>query len=273
MNGNAVNTASYERAAIPPGVGLLVKTFQILDLFSDGRSAWTQAELARETGLARSTLSRLVRFLCARSYLMEQRGRYTLGFAAVDLGRRAQLQFNLVDLCYGLLEEVAQATGETAILTGYDESRGCVVCLAQIPSWHGGLRVFENIGNSYPLHAGATSKAVLAFLPEAQIERVLAGALSPVNPAVKTQRKKLRAHLATIRGTGFVVTREETFSGVVGVGVPLLTPRGAPLGSIAMAGPLQRMNAKAIDRSAKLLLDIGRRATVLFGGETGGSGA
>jgi len=258
---DAVNTTGRPRSVGLHGVGLLVKALQILDLFTDRRSAWTQVELARETGLARSTLSRLVRFLCARSYLMEQRGRYVLGFAAVDLGRRAQLQFNVVDLCYDLLEKVAEVTGETAILTGYDESRSCVVCLAQIPSRHGGLRVFDNIGNTYPLYAGASSKAVLAFLPEQAIARVLAGPLNPVNAAVKINAKKLRAQIADIRKKGYVVTREETFPGVFGVGVPVLTPHSRPLGSIAMAGPLHRMDSRAIAGCAELLIDIGRRAT------------
>src|SRR4029077_11602411 len=66
MKPSAVNSASVENAAAqaqPQGVGLLVKAFQILDLFGDERVIWTQSELARETGLARSTLSRLVRFL------------------------------------------------------------------------------------------------------------------------------------------------------------------------------------------------------------------
>ena len=263
---HAVNTAARKATAVPQGVGLLVKAFQILDLFTEERSAWTQGELARDTGMARSTLSRLVRFLCARSYLMEQRGRYVLGFAAIDLGRRAQLQFNLVDLCHDLLKEVAQVTSETAILTGYDESRGCVVCLAQIPSRHGGLRVFENIGNAYPLYAGASSKAVLAFLPETLSSRVLAGPLAPVNPAFKINAKKLRAQIAEIRKKGYAVTSEETFPGVSGVGVPILTPRGQPLGSIAMAGPLHRMNSKAVTRSAGLLIGIGRRATARIAG-------
>lgn len=263
---DAVNTTQRKPAADPPGVGLLVKAFQILDLFTDERATWTQSELARETGLARSTLSRLVRFLCTRGFLMERRGRYVLGFAAIDLGRRAQLQFNMVDICHDLLEEVAQVTGETAILTGYDESQSCVVCLAQIASRQGGLRVFENIGNAYPLYAGASSKAVLAFLPEQQIARVLGGPLTPVNPAVKISAKKLRAQIADIRKKGYVVTSEETFPGVTGVGVPVLTPRGHPLGSIAMAGPLQRMNAKTVASCAAVLIDIGRRATTRIAG-------
>lgn len=268
MKIDAVNSADRRPAAAPHGVGLLVKAFQILDLFTDKRTGWTQAELARETGLARSTLSRLVRFLCARNYLMEQRGRYVLGFAAVDLGRRAQSHFNLVDVCYDLLEKVAEVTGETAILTGYDEARSSVVCLAQIPSRHGGLRVFENIGNIYPLYAGASSKAVLAFLPEQAIARVLAGPLAPINPAAKFTAKKLRAQIADIQKKGYVVTREETFPGVFGVGVPMLTPRGQPLGSIAMAGPLHRMNAKAIASSSELLLEIGRRAAARIAGSS-----
>jgi DNA-binding IclR family transcriptional regulator len=270
MNTNTVNTA-LDRAPPgphnPAGVGLLLKALQVLDLFSDKHPAWTQAELAQSTGLARSTLSRLVRFLCARGYLLEQRGRYTLGFAAIDLGRRAQSQFNLVDLCYDLLEELARTTAETVILTGYDEAHATVVCLAQIPSRHGGLRVFENIGTAYQLYAGATAKAVLAFLPERIVESVLRGPLTPINPVAKTNPAKLRRQLETIRTQGFAVTHEETYPGVTGIGVPVLTPRGQPLGSIAIAGPMQRMTTEVIANIAKLVVAVGQRVAERIAGE------
>lgn len=267
MKPNAVNTETPKTAASQQGVGLLIKAFQLLDLFSEQRPAWTQAELARETGLARSTLSRLVRFLATRGYLGEQRGRYTLGFAAIDLGRRAQHQFNLVDLCYDLLEELAQASTETVMLTGYDESRGAVVCLVQIPSRTGGLRVFENIGTAYPLYAGATAKAVLGFLSDAQIKAVLSGPLTPINPAVKPNAAKLRKEIITIRARGYAVSHEETYPGVDGAAVPLLTPRGQPLGSVGIAAPRHRLNAAAMKKNVHLLLDIGRRITERMSGD------
>lgn len=256
---NTQRTRSSPGPKAPAGVGLLLKAFQILDLFSDEQPAWTQAEIARSTGLPRSTLSRLVRFLCGRNYLFEQRGRYTLGFGAIDLGRRAQVQFNLVDLCSDLLEELAQATAETVIVTGYDDARASVVCLAQIPSRQGGLRVFENIGTAYPLHSGATAKAVLAFLPEDQLNAVVAGDITPLNPASKTSREVLRKHLAEIRKSGYAVTREETYPGVVGVAVPILTARRQPLGSIAVAAPLHRMREREVADHAQRLLELGRR--------------
>jgi DNA-binding IclR family transcriptional regulator len=225
------------------GVGLLIKAFQVLDLFTDARPAWTQAELARESALARSTLSRLVRFLAGRGYLFEDRGRYRLGFAAIDIGRRAQAQFSLVDLCSDILEELARATAETVILTGFDEAHSRVVCLAQIPSRQSGLRVFENVGAAFPLHCGATAKAVLAYLPANQIEAVLSGDLTPFNPeAPHRLPEQLRAEMDEVRQSGYTVSHEETYPGVAGFGVAILAPDGRPLGSFAVAAPLQRMN-------------------------------
>ncbi|MCZ0736324.1 IclR family transcriptional regulator [Phreatobacter sp. AB_2022a] len=257
-------------AAGAAGVGLLKKALQILDLFTEERPNWTQADLARETKLARSTLGRLVRFLSAAGYLMEQRGRYTLGFAAIDLGRRAQLQFDLVGLCQSLLEDLAQATAETVILTGYDEIHASVVCLAQIPSRQGGLRVFENIGTAYPLHSGATAKAVLAFLAQQQIDSILRGDLTGVNPATTMSADALRRQIEEVRAAGFVVTYEETYPGVVGIAVPVLTPRRQPLGSIAIAAPIQRMDQARIDAYAKLLVDVGRRSAARVAGDAKG---
>lgn len=250
------------------GVGLLLKALQILDLFSDERPTWTQAELTRETGLARSTLSRLVRFLCARGYLLfqEQRGRYSLGYAAIDLGRRAQAHFSLVDVCLDLIEDLAQATAETVILTGYDEVHARVVCLVQIPSRHGGLRVFESIGTTFPLHAGATAKAVLAFIPPAQAEAILAGDLTLPNPAVATSAAKLKREIAAIQAQGYALSLEETYPGVAGIGIPLLTPSGRPLGSIAVAAPMQRMPEDTIADYARLLLAAAQTARARIAG-------
>lgn len=260
-NGTDDAASQGKGSAAPQGVGLLMKAFQILDLFTDEIPTWTQVELAQATGLARSTLGRLVRFLNARGYLMyqEQRGRYSLGFAAIDLGGRAQAQFNLVEACFDVLEELAQLTAETVILTGYDQARARVVCLAQIPSRLGGLRVFENIGTAFPLHSGATAKAVLAYLPETTVKSVLNGDLTALNPKVKVTLDGLAKDIAAVREQGYAVSREETYPGVGGIAVPILTPHGQALGSIAIAAPIQRLNPEAIASYSETLIKAGLR--------------
>ncbi|RAI42703.1 hypothetical protein CH341_18210 [Rhodoplanes roseus] len=190
-----------------------------------------------------------------------------LGFAAVDLGHRAERQFSLVELCRDLLEELSLATSETVILTGYDEPGARVVCLAQIPSRQGGLRVYETIGTAYPLYSGATAKAVLAFLPQARIDAVLAGDLVPVNPATPIDRAAAASQLADIRARRVAVTHEETYPGVSGMAVPILTPRGQVLGSIGVAGPCHRMTADAIAAGVGHLLAVGVRVAARLGGD------
>ena len=276
MSDGAVNYLSppQPRAAVrgEQGVGLLVKAFQLLDLFSDAHPPWTQAELARETGLNRSTLSRLIRFLATRGYLTDHRGRYTLGFAAIDLGRRAQLQFDLVSLCEDLLDEVAQSSVETAILTGYDEPGTRVVCLSQIPSRQGGLQVYESVGTGYPLHSGASAKAVLAFLPDRKREALLAGDLAHVNPLVTQTARQLRAEIDDIRSRGYAVTHEETYPGVTGVAAPILTPNGHPVGSIAIAAPAQRATPEILEGFGKRLIGVGAHASHRVGAAGGTAG-
>jgi len=245
------------------GVGLLVKAFQVLDLFTRERPSWTQVELQSATNLSRSTLSRLVRFLHGRGFLAyaADTGRYALGIAAVDLGRRAVRASNLVELCGPTLAQIAEETGETVMLTAYDPRQGKVICLEQIPSVKEGLRVFERIGAAFPLYRGASSKAVLAFLLPAEVEAVLAqmGRDAPDLDAVRLARE-----LASIQLSGLATSLEETYPGVAGVAVPVLGDDGVPLGSIAVAAPILRMNLDARTRIGKMLTVAGRKLSASF---------
>ncbi|MEO6626915.1 MAG: IclR family transcriptional regulator [Burkholderiaceae bacterium] len=240
------------------GVGLLVKAFQVLDLFTRERPSWTQVELQSATELSRSTLSRLVRFLHGRGYLAyaSDTGRYALGIAAVDLGRRAVRASSLVELCGPTLAQIAEETGETVMLTSYDPRQGKVICMEQIPSVKEGLRVFERIGAAFPLYRGASSKAVLAFLSPSDVEAALAqmGHDAPDRDAVRLARE-----LATIRVSGLATSLEETYPGVAGLAVPVFGDDGLPLGSIAVAAPILRMNLEARTRIGKMLTASGRK--------------
>ena len=160
----------------PAGVGLVQKTLQILDLFQLETPNWSQSEITQLTGMPKSTVNRLVKFLSDRGYLtlLEGRNRYSLGPASIDLGRRASALFDFRGICQPMLEKLSRETSETVMLTSLIGSGNAVRCSDQIESTHEGLRVFEQIGSIFPLHAGASPKAVLAFLPIKDRERYLA---------------------------------------------------------------------------------------------------
>ncbi len=240
----------------PGGVGLLNKAFQVLDQFTPDKPTWTQGDLGRATGVSKSTVNRLVRYFCARGYLMqlEGRGSYGLGPAAVDLGLRASAQFDLGGAAMPLLERLTRETDETSLLASYRPGRSEVVCVAQIASPREGLRVFQSLGSAIPLHAGAIAKAVLAFLPDDVKTAVVEGPLSRLTDKTITDPTVLTHDLDEIKARGYAISREETYPGVYGIGAPVFGPGGAIAGAIAIAAPLFRMEAaRMLDHAQRLV--------------------
>lgn len=239
----------------PAGVGLVQKTLQILDLFQPGAPSWTQAEIAQSTGMPKSTVNRLVRFLTDRAYLGEVPGRklYTLGPAAIDLGHRAAAMFDLRGVCRAVLEQLARDTGETVILTSLNPAGTEVRCVDQIESTHEGLRVFEQIGSVFPLHAGASPKAVLAVMvPDAQ-DRYLAQDLVMRSAGTPVDKDALRRDLVETAARGYAVSHGETYPGVVGIAAAFFWTDGRPAGSLAVALPSHRAVPDVVEQAGRLL--------------------
>lgn len=236
------------------GVGLIRKTFQVLDMFDVETPAWSQADLVRKSGMNRSTLSRVVRYLHSSGYLMfnEQNSKYMLGIAAVELGRRASNSFDLHVISGSVVEQLALQEKETVILTSYQEGQGFVTCLDQVHASQGGLSVFEKLGAVFPLHAGASPKAILLALSPDQREDYYKQDLKSFTPATITDPDKLRAHIEEYAARGFAVSREETYPGVIGVAAPIVV-NGRPLGSIALSVPIQRTTESKIERWSVLV--------------------
>lgn len=237
------------------GTGLLAKAFQILDLFQPENPIWTQADLGRATGMNRPAISRIVRYLDERGYLTQaaSRGKYQLGPAAIDLGRRAQAGFDLVSVCHPMLTEIAEKTGESVLLTEYNIAANSVVCIDQIESQRGGLRVFERIGATFPLHAGAAPKAVLALVSATKQAAYLAQPMAAFTSHTVIDPKVLQMDLQATKKRGYALSEEETYEGVIGIGAGFVDHLGQPRGSIAVAGPRHRIDENRSHEIGQLL--------------------
>ena len=97
-------------------------------------------------------------------------------------------------------------------------------------------------GRRVPLHAGSSQKALLAFLPEDAIERVLSQPLERLCERTIVDPSDLRAELAHIRERGWARSAEETNLGVSGIAIPVLSERGVVVCAIGIAGPSARLD-------------------------------
>jgi DNA-binding IclR family transcriptional regulator len=217
------------------------RALQLLNCFTTVRPVWGISDLGRELGIAKSMVARLVETLEAHGFLERnpETRRFVLGLRLVGLGLVAQSSGgDLHRMALPLLERLSLATGETSMLC---VPRGIhSVCVEQVASPHQGLRLAIERGTISPLYAGASNKAVLAFLPEEQIELVIAAGLPVITKETVVDHARLREQLAQIRQAGWHASTGEMSPDVSAVAAPIFDPSGRAVGSISVGGPASR---------------------------------
>jgi DNA-binding IclR family transcriptional regulator len=139
-----------------------------------------------------------------------------------------------------VLERVAAATGETAILCLYAPGRRQFWAADAAESAHPIRYIWESLRNWGDLHVGSTGKGILAFLPESEREAVLAELPDPIPGLRPLPKSQLRDELAAARERGYVVSHGERFQGAVGVSGPIRDATGRVVGDLVISWPDNR---------------------------------
>ncbi len=233
---------------------LLERTFAVLALFTSERREWTTTQIGRKCDLPVPTTYRILAALERHGFVVrdEITKRFRLGPAALALGRNAEASTDLRSVSMPVLQRLCDQTGETTLLVVPSENRLRAVCLERVESPQS-LRLSVQPGRHLPFHAGAQQKALLAFLPDAEVDRILAGPLEKLCKATIDDPEQLRAELETIRRKGWARSFEETNVGVWGVAMTLLDDLGFAVASVGIAGPRARLERTSLSKWLKLL--------------------
>jgi DNA-binding IclR family transcriptional regulator len=224
----------------PEAPKVLEKAIRLLEAFSESTPERSEAELARELSLSTTTANRILRGLEAYAFVVRTpSGAYRLGPAAVQLGRRAAATFDAAVVLRPVLERVAARTRELVLLA-VPASDGRHARYAAVVDSPQRLRVTAEIGTLVPLTAGATAKALLAFLPAEAVEAALAAPLERLAAGTVLDPAAIRRDLAEIRRRGVAFSREETFDGAWAVAVPVLDAGSRSFAAIGVAAPIHR---------------------------------
>jgi len=241
---SAIRAHAEERR---PSFQVLERTFAILALFDDEHREWSTTEIARCLELPIPTVHRILWALRDHGYVTqhEETKRFRLGIAALRLGDRAREVVDLRSVALPALRRLMNEAGETALLTVVTPDRAHAVCLERVETQQP-LRLSVQPGRQVPLHAGASQKALLAYMAPEDVERVVTGPLDRLCQATIATSGSLRKELKKIRQRGWASSYEETNVGVWGVAVPVVNGRDEAVCAVGIAGPSARLTPKRV---------------------------
>lgn len=227
----------------------------ILDYFTHVSSSASLADLASYLKLPKSTLHRFLVGLEANGILRRDGTdkRWHLGYHLISWGSAASESANLRQLAAPVMRSLVEMSGETAILTVYSNHK--IICLDLCETSHS-VRLRIQIGAYQPAHAGASSKALTAYLPPDEVDAIVQETGLPRLAAnTYTDYEALKLELARIRATGYATSLEETDTGAWGVATPIRDWRDDVVAAIGLAGPVQRYKPELVQRYADYCRD------------------
>ncbi|MBB4199465.1 DNA-binding IclR family transcriptional regulator/sugar lactone lactonase YvrE [Rhodoblastus sphagnicola] len=241
------------------GTALITKACDILDLVGGSAGPVGVQDLVEATGLAKSTLYRIVSALTARGLLRSDVDGHglALGYHFLDLAQNVWAYPDLVTTASMELRHLRDMTGETAylaVLSGHG-----VVSMAKYVGAHANSSMTP-LGVSKPLHCTSQGKAILAFLPQRKADRLIEGLrFEACTPHTITHPDLLRRQLDIIRQRGFSVDDQEIVLNARCVGAPVYDAEGRCVAAISVAGPSYRMTLERIEQLGPELIDAARR--------------
>jgi DNA-binding IclR family transcriptional regulator len=202
--------------------------------------------LARDTGIDRSAVSRILRQLSALGVLATEDGTYHPGGRLFTIGRALSAQDTLQAAASAVLAGLVAEYDETSyVCTLHGQS---VVFLYECQSSKP-VRYVVELGKPVPLHAGAAGRAILLGLPEPEARELLeSGPLVALTDATVTDVDTLLEMRREDVGRGYSISREERVEGGAAVAAPFFDASGACRGSVVLTCPLTRY--RAIDGDA-----------------------
>lgn len=227
MSKNAKNSVSTSQ-----------KTIRVLETLKELDGARV-TELANALDMNKSTVHNHLSTLEEEELVVKDGSEYTLGLRLLEFGGSARNQHPLYRAALPEIERLAAQTGELANLTVEEHGRGIYLACEQ------GERAIDiNVfpGLRRPLHLTASGKAILAYLPNERVDKIIdRHGLEPATPQSVTDRGELESRLETVRERSFAVDDEELIEGLRCVAAPIQDLDGGVLGAISVAAPANRM--------------------------------
>jgi IclR family transcriptional regulator, pca regulon regulatory protein len=226
-------------------VNSVEKAMTVLKAFDASRPRLTLSQIATLADMDLSGAQRFTYTLLNLGYLDkdEETKTYSLSPQVFDLSYHYLSSNELVNRAAPYVQQLSMHTGETANVTVLHGSDIVFVYRIASPQV---LISSLNVGARMPAYCAAPGLAMLAHLPEAEVDAILAASdLVKHTPHTVAQPRAIKQRLAEIRKAGYAHTEEEYFLGDISTAAAVLDARGRVMGAVNVAVAKPRWNGAA----------------------------
>ena len=216
----------------------LYKVFSIMEtVVARQDTGATYSEIVAAVNLPKSSVHRILKDLTELGYLNfnPETKRYFGSLRLASLGAEVVAHFQLRDHVRPFLLELHRETDHTTNLGVLNGNVG--VFVDKIESKDFGIKLFSEIGKTFPLHCTGLGKALLAFSSPETLGSLLDESLPSLTEKTITSPVALRQELARIREQGFAVDCEEITRGIMCTAVPVFGFDGEMAGAVSVTFP------------------------------------
>ncbi len=216
-------------------IGSVIKAIEVMQAFSSSSPILSLADLTNILPYPKTTIFTLLQTLESKGFIEKcNSGQYALGNAIIPLTQAVRVNVQLRDRAAPLLRVLSDYCRESVYLAIPEDSH-CLYIYAIESSDR--LLARSAVGEIGPMTSSSIGKAILSFLPEKEVDRVIASeGLTRYTEKTIVEPDILKEELREGRWNGFCKDDSEHEVGVYCIGSPIFNEQGEPIAACSISG-------------------------------------
>ncbi len=227
------------------------RALTILEVLSDYSEGLGLTEISEKIGLHKSTVYRLLSTLIYKEYVTQdpKTNKYRITLKLFELGNKRVEDMDLLTASRIYSEELMKSVNEVVHLVVREGND--IVYLDKVEA-DNTIQMASKVGKRSPLYCTSVGKAILAHLPEDEVEEIWkTSRIEKLTEFTITDFDRLKKELDIVRQKGYAIDNEENEMGVRCIGAPIFNRRGEVEGAISISGPTTRVTEDKVEEFAR----------------------
>ncbi len=240
------------------------RALDILLCFTREEPTRSLTQIAESIHMSKTTVHRLLATLENKRFITRDKGTglYRLGFRFIEMASLVLQDVELHRWAHPYLQRLSEEYGETVDLSILDGSQVIYLEVVESPQR---VKLAAAVGQHLPAFYTASGKALLAYLPEEQVKKIIADNLAEYSDHSTVSMPDMLADLRVTAARGYAIAEQEYEQDINAVAAPIFDANHHPIASIAIVGPSFRLTKDRLPALGESL----RKMTQVISSEVG----